>query len=176
MTANYENNKQTGGYAPLPTNEYEMIIKGAAEKVTKNGAESLSIDLVVRNDLDNVEGMENTNKKYHNRHVFNDNWKTTINGVYQYDTTKFQYILDGVGIPENTSIDSVDDLIRLITGKPVLVYVKEEANEYNGKKEMINRVAPWGYKKTNYASVGHTFEEKPKASYAVDISDDDLPF
>jgi len=176
MTTNYADNKQTSGYSPLPTNEYEMIIKGATERSTKKGSESFTIDLVVRNDLNNVPGMEKTNGAYHDRHVFQDNWKSTIKGVYQYDTDKFQYILDAVGVPENTPIDSMDDLIKMITGKPVLVYVKKEDNNYNGEVTQINRVAPWGYKKTKFASVGHEFKEKQTTAYTADVDDEDLPF
>ncbi|MDB1684993.1 DUF669 domain-containing protein [Enterococcus durans] len=176
MTTDYSENKQSGGYQPLPTNDYEMIIVGATEKVTPKGSEALSIDLVVRNDLRNVQGMEETNGKYHDRHVFNDNWKKTINGNYQYDTSHFQYILDAVGVPENTPINSVDELVDIITGKPVLVYVKLEDNTYNGETTKVNRVAPWGYKKTKYPQVGHTIKEKKKTTTTIEIPQDDYPF
>ena len=167
MTTNYADNKQKGNYAPLPQNEYEMIINGAHEKTTPKGSEAFTIDLLVRGDLDNVPALLDTNKKFHGRHVFNDIWKTTINGEYQYDTKKFQYILDAVGVPENTPINSVEDLITLIIGKPVLVFTKVEDNTYNGETKQINTVAPWGYKPTNYAMA---------ETATIDIADDDLPF
>lgn len=172
MTTNYKDN-ESNDYSALPQGEYEMIINKAQEAATKNGKEKLQIDLVVRKDLDNVQGMEETNKKYHNRHVFHDNWKTDINGSYQYDTTKFQYILDAIGVPENLAINSVDELIEIITGKAVRVYVKQEFSSYSGKEE--NRVAPWGYKKTEYPLTSSTSFDRTTTS-TLDISDDDLPF
>ena len=183
MTTDYSNN--TGGnYEALPTGNYEMIINKAQETATKNGAESLQVDLVVRNDLDKVPDLAATNAKYHNRHVFNDNWKRKA--TKQYDMDGLQYILDAVGVPEGTRIGSMDDFFKLITHKAVKVYIKKEDNEYNGKTTEVNRVAPWNYSKSDFPEVQHTFKEAEATAttsdpfagsgQAVDVSDNDLPF
>lgn len=57
MQANYKNNEHKD-FSALPSGNYEMIIKSAQEKATKNGSESLQLDLVVRNDLDGVTGLK----------------------------------------------------------------------------------------------------------------------
>lgn len=181
LQADYKNNEGSN-YDALPTGNYEMIINKAQETVTKNGAESLQIDLIVRNDLDGVPALAETNKKYHNRHVFNDNWKRKATG--QYDMQGFQYILEAVGIPEGTQIASVDDFIRILTDKPVKVYVKKENNEYNGNVTEVNRVAPWNYSKTDFPQVSHISKDKKQSDpFPTDYSgmtdqeiEDNLPF
>lgn len=183
LTANYSETKESN-YDALPTGEYEMIINNAKETATKNGAESFQIDLIVRNDLDNVPSMAETNAKYHNRHVFNDNWKRKKTG--QYDMQSFQYILQAVGVPEGTRISTIDDFINALVGKPVKAYVKKEDNEYNGEVTKVNRVAPWNYSKTNFANVQHVSKNDnsksngsdpfEKSAAPIDINDSDLPF
>ena len=74
LTANYSNN-QENSFEAIPTGTYEVLINKAQEQATKNGAESLQLDLLIRNDLDKVPTLAETNAKYHNRHVFMDNWK-----------------------------------------------------------------------------------------------------
>lgn len=184
LTANYSDNQESS-YDALPTGEYEMIINRASETATKNGAESLQIDLIVRNDLDKVPSLLETNAKYHNRHVFNDNWKRKKTG--QYDIQSFQYILQAVGVPEGTRIATIDDFINALVGKPVKVYVKKEDNEYNGEITKVNRVAPWNYSKTNFTNVQHALKNESSGSNSndpfdrqpgqpIDIKDSDLPF
>lgn len=175
MTTDYSTN--TGGFEPIPTGNYEMVINKAQEVATKNGAESLQIDLIVRNDLDKVPELAETNAKYHNRHVFNDNWKRKATNKYEIDS--FQYILDAVGVPEGTRIASIEDFFKLITHKPVKVYVKKEDNEYQGRTTQVNRVAPWNYAKTDFPEVQHTFKEKNSNNSSADdisVSDEDIPF
>ncbi|GAX07083.1 hypothetical protein IWT25_02431 [Secundilactobacillus pentosiphilus] len=193
MKTDYSNN-QGNGYEPLPTGTYEMIINNAKENATQSGAETLQIDLLVRNDLDKVPELAETNAKYHNRHVFMDNWKR--HSTNQYDLDGFQYILQAVGVPEGTPLKSIDDFIKLITGAAVSVYVKKEDNTYQGKTTKVNRVAPWNFSETKFPDVQHEYKggSKPAAKKpvpsgksntddpfdgnadTVDISDDDLPF
>lgn len=193
MNTDYSNN--TGNnYDPLPTGNYEMIINNARETATKNGAESLQIDLLVRNDLDKVPALAKTNAKFHNRHVFMDNWKRKTTN--QYDIEGFQYILQAAKVPEGTPLHTIDDFIKLITGVPVLVYVKQEENTYKDQTSMVNRVAPWNFSETNFPEVQHQYKDGSKATAkkttnnrasapdpfggnttdSIEISDDDVPF
>lgn len=192
MNTDYSNN--TGGnFDAVPAGNYEMIINNAKEEATKNGAETLQIDLLVRNDLDKVPDLVETNAKFHNRHIFVDNWKRKATN--QYDLDGFQYILQAAGVPENTPLSTVDDFIKLITGAPVRVFVKKEENTYNGTTTTVNRVAPWNFEVTQFPQVQHqhkTGESTPSAKAtpqtqpvsdpfagtgdAIDISDDDIPF
>lgn len=193
MNTDYSNN--TGGnYDAVPAGNYEMIINNASESATKKGAEELQIDLLVRNDLDKVSDLAETNAKYHNRHIFVDNWKRKATN--QYDLDGFQYILQAAGVPEGTPLHTVDDFIKLITGVPVRVFVKQEENTYNGTTNTVNRVAPWNFETTKFPQVQHAFKDKKNApirqtttspannaeepfannSNSPEISDDDLPF
>ncbi|WP_461241229.1 DUF669 domain-containing protein, partial [Paucilactobacillus sp. N302-9] len=131
ITTDYSKNEQSNDFSAIPTGNYEMIIKSAQEHATKNGKESLQLDLVVRNDLDGVAELKDTNAKYHNRHVFMENWKRKNTG--KYDMEGFQYILQAAEIPEGTQLGSIEDFMNAIANKPVLVYVKKEPNEYQGK-------------------------------------------
>lgn len=140
MQANYKNNEHKD-FSALPSGNYEMIIKSAQEKATKNGAESLQLDLVVRNDLDGVDELKNTNAKYHNRHVFMDNWKRKTTN--QYDLDSFQYILEAVQIPEGTPLNTINDFTKAVANKPAKVYVKKTVDDYGGEKKDINQIAPW---------------------------------
>lgn len=179
MQTDYSNN--TGqDYTPLPQGVYEMVIAKAQETATPAGAESFQIDLIVRNDLDGVPDLAESNKKYHNRHVFNDNWKRKA--TKQYDMSGFQYILDAVNVPEGTQIPTIEDFADMLIGKPVKVFVKVEDNTYNGETKPVNRVAPWNYSKTDFPNVQHQFSKGEKKNdnfneaSQLDISDDDLPF
>ena len=163
ITTNYANNEHQE-YSVLPTGNYEMIIKSAQEKATPNGAESLQIDLVVRNDLDAVPALAKTNAKYHNRHVFMDNWKRKA--THQYDLDSFQYILEAVQIPEGTPINNIQD-------------------NYQGEEREVNQVAPWNFNKSDYPQVQHTWKDQSngenpfannQATSEPQINDNDLPF
>ena len=180
LTTDYKENK-SNDYSALPTGNYEMIIAKAQESATPSGAETLQLDLIVRNDLDGVPALAETNKKYHNRHVFMDNWKRKATG--QYDMQGFQYILDAIGVPEGTQINSVEDFLNVLSGKVAKVFVKKEKNEYNGDVSDVNRVAPWNFSKSEYPQSNHQFKETSGAdpftgsnNSTLDVSDEDLPF
>ncbi|PIO80791.1 hypothetical protein BSQ38_03590 [Pediococcus damnosus] len=180
LKADYSKN-QGQGFDAVPTGNYEVIINKAQEQATKNGAESLQLDLLIRNDLDKVPDLAKTNAKYHNRHVFMDNWKRK--NTNQYDTDSFQYILDAVKVPEGTVLNSVEDFAKAITGKPVQAYIKNEDNTYNGNTKKVNRVAPWNISETAYPEVNHKFKnpEKPTdnpfdSKEDISIDESDIPF
>lgn len=161
LTTDYSKVESTG-YDVLPTGEYEMIIANAKEDATPSGAETLQIDLIVRNDVTNVPSLSATNGKYANRHVFMDNWKRKA--TKQYDLDGFMHILQAAGVPEGTSINSVQDFINLISRKPVSVYVKKEVDTYKttDKQNPIykNSVAPWNFNTTKFREVNHQFANK----------------
>ena len=189
LTTNYES-LESNEYGALPTGEYEMIINKAYEDATPSGAENLTVDLIVRNDLTQVTGLSESNGKYANRHVFNANWKRKATN--QYDLENFQHILEAVGVPAGTAIESVDHFCQLLTGKPVRVYVKKEVDDYNttdpNNPVYRNAVAPWNYSKSQFPNSNHTFPDgqSPQSLTTdnnpfekrdvADISDSDIPF
>lgn len=97
----------------------------------------------------------------------------------------FQYILDAIGVPEGTQINSIEDFLNILTGKVAKVYVKKDKNEYNGDVNDVNRVAPWNFSKSEYPQSNHQLKETTQAGgndpfanngQAVNVSNDDLPF
>lgn len=181
LTTDYSENT-SNNFAPVPEGTYECIIYKVQEQATKNGAESLQIDLLVRNDLDKVPALSETNAKFHNRHIFMDNWKRRATN--QYDLKGFQYILEASGVPEGTQINDVDDFVKAILGTPVEVYIKQETEEYQGKTHERNQIAPWSFKKSQYPEVQHRFKDG-KAPMTdpfggnddtIEVNDDDVPF
>ena len=183
LTTNYSN-LSDNTYSVLPKGDYEMIIRSAEMKATRNGKENLSIALVVRNDLANEPKLAETNGKYSNRYVFDQHWKRNTPEGYVLNTDNLLYILQAVGVPEGTPIDTIEDLINSIEMRPVKVYVDVEFDDYNQKDR--NTVAPWNYDKTSYPQVKHEWKNKnannakntPYDDFEgnVDISEDDLPF
>ena len=190
ITTNYKENKHNN-FEPLPTGTYELLINKVQEHATPSGAESMQIDFIVRNDLDNVPELSETNAKYHNRHVFMENWKR--HATNQYDTKGFQYLLEAAQVPEGTSIDSIDDFMNILTGKPMRVYVKKDVDDYQterqNKKVYRNDIAPYSVEKSKFPQVNHQQKnnavadatvEDPFAdksnSNKVNISNDNLPF
>lgn len=169
MTTDYSNNNDSQ-YTPLPTGEYEMVIKHAGETATKNGAESLQFDLVVRNDLDGA--LPDTNGKYHNRHLFVDNWKRKATN--QYDMDGLQYYLQATKVPEGTAINSVDDFCRAMELKPVRVYVKVTEEEYNGETTKRNRVAPWNVSETQFPNVAHQWKDSTDMNASKPLTDEEI--
>lgn len=180
ITTNYSE-VQDNDFSALPTGNYEIVIKSAQERAAKTGSESIQLDLVVRNDLDAVPALKDTNGKYHNRHVFMDNWKRRE--TKQYDLQNIQTILQVVGVPEGTNLNSIEDFISAIAGKPAKVYIKRTTDSYQGESREINRVAPWNFSKTDYPQVQHVWKDQQngKNPFAdsqteVDIKNSDLPF
>lgn len=182
ITTNYTNN-ESNDYGALPTGNYEMVIHDVVEKATKNGKEAMTVRLIVRNDLKQVPKLAETNGKYANRYVFNDNWKREKPEGYVYDMESLMYILEAANVPEGTSFANFEELANALRGKAVNVYVKEEEDSYNGGTR--NSVAPWGYKKSEFPQVQHTFKKDkqngaadPYAAQAVTTADVEanLPF
>lgn len=189
MTTNYADLKESDdNFTPLPNGTYEVIANTVKEDATPSGAEYLAINLVVRNDLDNVPELANSNAKYHNRIIFYKLFKSK--NTNEYSTNILQYVMKGFNIPEGTEINSIDEFIAMIKGKPVRVVVDLVDHEYNGSLTKQNEIKPWHFKTTKFPNVQHTFKEN-KATvndfanganpYAqpgreIDISDDQLPF
>lgn len=177
FTTDYSN-LETNDFSPLPEGEYEVVIKSATERATKNGKEETQLQLVVRNDLKKTSELQ---AKYANRVIFVDEWKRTIDGQYKYKMDNFMHYLNGVGVPEGTPIENFEQLLDMFRGKPVRVYVKQEENEYKGEKQIVNRVAPWNFKNTKFPQVNHEWksdDDKPSNNEFenIDIDDSTLPF
>lgn len=104
FTTDYSN-LESNDFSPLPEGEYEVVIKSATERATKNGKEETQLQLVIRNDLKKTSELQ---AKYANRVIFVDEWKRTIDGQYKYKMDNFMHYLNGIGVPEGTAIESIE--------------------------------------------------------------------
>ena len=173
---------EESSFGVLPEGNYECVIESSQEITTKNNKEGLNLRLVVRNDLKNAPGLEETNGKHADRLLFDTHWKRDINGQYIYHMENLMYVLKAAQIPEGTQINSIDDLHEMLTGKPVKIYTKVEYSDYSGKDE--NTIAPWGYSVTDFPQVQHIKKSKDNATEGVfekndnptTIEEEDYPF
>lgn len=176
-----EKNKNFG-FTPLDEGTYECLIDSPSEEATKGGTEYFQIPLTVRNDLDGVEALKETNAKFHNRKTFDFKiWKRK--GTGKYDPQNFSDVLTAVGVPEGTEITSQEQLINFLTGKPVKAFIKKTTDTYKGEEREVNQIAPWNLERTNYPDVQHVSKNKKENSAdpfagnkEIEIDNDELPF
>lgn len=154
--------------------KYEAVINSVSEDATKGGAQFINLDLIIRNDL--------KNQKFANAHIFSRVFKSKKDG--KYPKGMIFAIGKAAGIPDKTHFDSLEDYFQKLWHKPVLVTVKNEESEYNGKKYENLNVKRWEISK--FPEVQHKFKESNKETgstdpftnggQSIDISDEDLPF
>lgn len=173
FTTDYSNTTSNRN-EPLPEGDYEFVVNSVQENATKNGAEAVQFDLIVRNDLD--QAMPDTNGKYHNRHLWVNEWKRRKTN--QYDFKNFQYFMKAAGIPEGTPIDTIEEFFKMMDGKPVRLHIRITENDYNGKKTKVNRPAPWDWQPTQFPQVNHQWKKKPANNNngEIEVKADNLPF
>lgn len=159
MTTNYSETT-TMERGPLPEGTYEFIIKDVSEQAAKSGNTSIHFDLVVRNDLD--QALPDTNGKYHNRHLWVDQYASRQTG--HYAEKNLQYFMKAARIPEGQAIETPEDFFRMLTGKPVRIHVTVEENTYNGKKTKVNRPAPWDWEPSKFPQVNHVWKQQDQGS------------
>ena len=150
------------GNGVMKEGDYEVIVNKAGEMVTPGGTVYFSVDLIVRNDIE---------QEYKNKHVFHAIWKTKATGEYNF--TNFNTMCKALKIAEGTAFKDFDELAAGITGKVATVTIKNE--EYNNK--VSEKVKGW--KESKYQACNHVFKEKAKGEFPINngnAEDDDLPF
>lgn len=154
--------------------KYEAVINSVSEDATKGGAQFINLDLIIRNDI--------KNQSFANAHIFTKVFKSKQNG--KYPKGMIFAIGKAAGIPDKTHFESLEDYFQKLWHKPVLVTVKNEKSEYNGKTYENLNVKRWEISK--FPEVQHKFKESNKETgstdpfanggQSIDISDDQLPF
>lgn len=155
---------------------YEVVIKSAQFKLTKNEKQYINFDLVIRNDIE---------QHYQNMHIFSKDWPKK--GTRDYNMGYLLMIGMNAGIPDKKKFASIDDMLADLAGKPVKVSVKNEDSEYNGNTYTNLNIEKWA--KSNFPEVQHKWKAEnggsddtqmadpfAESSESVNISDDDLPF
>lgn len=158
LTTNYSGLERNTGFEALPKGNYEVIITKPTIKSTQAGREYINMQLVVRNDLDNVTNLANTNAKYHNRIVFSSIF--TDKETNRYNTEDLLYYLDAVQVPEGTEIKDMQHYLDLIANKPIRAYVTQNENEYKGVKQIQNNVWANSVERSQFPQVNHVFKDK----------------
>lgn len=162
LTTNYAGlEAQNNDFGPLPKGKYEMIIKSAELKSSKAGREYINVTFVVRNDLDNVPNLKGFNDKYHNRYVFAAIF--TDKETNQYKQEDLMYYLQAARVPEGTQINDMQQFLDVLRDKPVLAYVSQRENTYNGETTMQNNIWANAIEPSNFPQSNHVWASKDKS-------------
>lgn len=150
----------------LPEGTWEVIVREAKQKATTGGRQHISIQLAVRNDL---------NQKYKNKVIFDTIW-TKKEDNESYNVANLQTVAKALDIPNGKSYGSLDELLADWMGKGAKVSVKHET--YNDNTNA--RVKAWN--KTDAPGINHVWKEKAATTTGSDfmemqpIDDGDIPF
>lgn len=156
------NNKFEG--TGLKDGDYEVVIQSVNESATPGGSEYIDMPLVVRNDVPQ-EGK--------NALIFHKVWKAKATG--KYDVRSLNTIGFAAKMDQSKTYNSLQDVFNDLQGKPVLVRVKNETSEYNGKTYNNLNVKFW--KESKFPNVQHQWKNNtPAGNEAFQIQEDDLPF
>lgn len=155
-----------GEYTPIPEGRYEAFIGGAEVKQAKSGNMMITLQLIIRDDVEvNLE--EARKRKVFENLVFVDNmmWKVSQVGL-------------AVGLPDGFAITSLEEFAKILYGKAVLIETANKTSVWQGKERINTNV-----KRFSPSLVGGTMPEPEEkvndpfaASTEVTITDDDLPF
>lgn len=159
---------QTGG---VKDGTYECVVNQAFEDATPGGSEYINLDLIIRNDFD---------QPYKNAHIFPKIWKAKADG--KYNEGMIMAIAQALQLQDGKQYNGLDELLADFVLKPVLVTVKNEKSESNGKEYDNLNVKKWD--KSNLSGpIQHQFKNGDEPSFgnpndqpAPTIGDDDLPF
>lgn len=163
FTVNYDDIVE--GNDLIPVGDYEVIVRSVEERVTKNGKQHISIQLSVRNDID---------QKYKNKVVFESLWQKKDTGKYQMK--QFNTISKALKIPNGKNYNSLDELISDWMHKVAKIRIKHDVYEGNTNA----RVSFWSESK--FQECNHVWRDQ-NAQGVTDMgfaemqnSDDDCPF
>lgn len=148
---------------------YEVLINKSKQDVFKNsGNDYLEFDLVIRNDI--------PNQKSKNMHIFYRIFASKETG--KFPKGMLLEVGKEAGIPNNVHFNDLDDYFSHLYHKPLLVTVKNEKWENNGKSGENLKVK--NMRPSKFPNVQHVFKNSNDGGLnnndAIDITDDDLPF
>lgn len=146
---------------------YEVVVSRANEDATKNGAEFINFDYIIRNDI---------NQQYKNSHIFHKIWKAKDTG--KYNRGQVMNLAKAFGLQDGKEYQSFDDFLNDFEMHTAKIIVKNEKSNYNGKDYENLNVKKFGT--TDFPQLQHQFKNKAESPTATntnfEIDDDDLPF
>lgn len=112
-------------YTLLPEGKYEVYVEKYDFVETLNGIERSSISFVVREDVDK----ENGGRKIFTNISSAENFSWLINSLSK-----------AVGIPTNSEFDGLDEFLKEISGKSLVIKVKHRKGIKDPSKTYVNAV------------------------------------
>ena len=167
----------------IPDGEYEVFINTMHEDATPKGAEYISVDSIIRNDVP---------QPHRNSHIFHKIWKTKATN--DYNPKSFNMMGKAAELPNKKTYNTMEELFADFEGRPVRVRVKNEKSQGNDGITYDNlNIKMWEKTKID-GQVRHVRKEKqqtdgltyppPNQQAAnngfygsqITIRDEDLPF
>lgn len=171
---------ETKDFPDVQDGDYECVISNVLQDANPNtGTEFINFDLVIRNDI---------KQPFTNSHIFQRIYRAK--DTQKYPKNYLMRIAQAAGLTDGKEYNSFEDFMKDFVGKPLLVRVKNETSEYNGKTYTNLNIKRWN--KTKFPDVNHKWPDRmnpnlikddvlpdPMAGDAADtpeVNDDDLPF
>ena len=143
---------------------YEGLITGYEYKETQKGRKYISLNIVIRNDIE---------QKFKNSNLFYSIWTTQkpdVKTIEGYVLFNIATVAKACGLPEKIDANSLDELLSMFIKKPVRVTV--EQGEYNGKTYAnINKI-----EQSTYTIINHKFKTEEAPQGFAPVSNNDIPF
>jgi hypothetical protein len=142
----------------MPEGDYEAKIENAELKTLPTGTQKLMITYRIRQDVEQM---------FKNKVMWEDIWREKANPEV-FNRKRINQLLGTQDLEEGTVFNSIDDIIKFLKGKNLIVHVVETFDEYDQKKKNI---VAW-YKSSKVESM-----PEPEPEYKEEVvQDDDLPF
>jgi hypothetical protein len=143
---------------------YEGLITGYEYKETQNGRKYISLNIAIRNDIE---------QKFKNSNLFYSIWTTQkpdVKTIEGYVAFNIATVAKACGLPEKIDVSSLNELLDLFIKKPVRVTV--EQGEYNGKiYANITKI-----EQSTYTIINHKFKTEEAPAGFAPVSNNDIPF
>lgn len=137
-----------------PAGKYEVLIDHIEQTQTKKGTPCISIKLKIREDVENPAKSGYLFVQLYRKKEPSEA-EESIGG---YSIAQLQAWCKAAGVANGTAFGGLDDILKALIFKPVLVEMKHE--EYNGRtNERVNN-----------------FPEPTKHLLFTEITDEDVPF
>lgn len=143
---------------------YEGLITGYEYKSTQNGRKYISLNIAIRNDIQ---------QKFQNSNLFYSIWTTQkpdVKTIEGYVAFNIATVAKACGLPEKIDVKSLDELLTMFIRKPVRVTV--EQGEFNGKTYAnITKI-----EQSTYTIINHKFKTEEAPAGFAPVSNNDIPF
>ncbi|MBD5430971.1 MAG: DUF669 domain-containing protein [Lactobacillus sp.] len=180
------NEKTNNQSSLIPQGTYEMKILDVTGDASNSGHENMKFEFLIRDDLDKVPNLKDTNAKAHGRHFFARVWtakdKKTGQDSGAYKQADLANIADAIGLTQeqvDKYINSKEDLMKACKGKFIRIYVSLNENTYQGETRKQNTTFTNSWKQTKFPPQSAKSETKNPFegnTGTEDLNDSDIPF